>query len=131
MAKVREYDRLVSLLARSLKYEGLSQKDAEKIVREHAESEAKRQRTIPLYVLRSDWVRLGKAKAHKNINEYIANGSLHQMDFEEFEETKSFFRRMYQSVRRRRRENRMKREAEKAEKAKRKALKDNRGGAHE
>ena len=122
MAKMREYDRLTMLLAKCLKYEGLSQKDAERIVREHAETEAKKQRTIPLYVLRTDWERLKKAKAHKNINEYIANGSLHQMDFDEFEETKGFFRRMYQSIRRHCRANKMKREAEKAERAqKRKA----------
>lgn len=96
---MREYDRLTMLLAKCLRWDGLSQKEAEKIVRNHAETEAKKQRTLPVVVLRREWERLKTAKAHKNINEYIANGDLPQMDFEEFEATKSFFKRMYQNVR--------------------------------
>ena len=96
---MREYDRLTRLLAQCLKWDGLSQKEAEKIVRNHAESEAKKQRKLPVEILRFEWERLKTAKAHKNINEYIANGDLPQMDFEEFEATKSFFKQMYQNVR--------------------------------
>lgn len=106
MAKMREYDRLVMLLAKCLKYDGLSQKEAEAIVREHAETESKRKNTLPLLILRSEWERLKNAKAHRNINQYVADGLMPEMDFEEFEETKGIFKQMYRNVRKHIRETR-------------------------
>lgn len=100
MAKVRELDRLIHAVACCVQNEGESLHDAEKRVRRIAEEQQRIEGRPALIIVREMWARFKKAHAHKDVNDFIANGQMPPCDYEEFDKRKAALKIFHRNARR-------------------------------
>lgn len=110
MAKVREYDRLVRLIAESVMAAGREKvSQAEADVRREIEQVARQHTLAPLVVARGLWATFKERGARKTINRWLKNGVIEAVSPTEFERRREILDRYQKNARRvlrKRKENR-------------------------
>lgn len=101
MAKVREYDRLVRLIAESVMATGKeSLKQAEMDVRREIEQVARQHTLVPLVVARGLWFTLKRRGARATINQWIGNGEVPPYSAQEYEKIRTILDKYQKGARR-------------------------------
>lgn len=101
MAKVREYDRLVRLIAESVMATGREKiAQAEADVRREIEQVARQHTLAPLVVARGLWQTLKQRGARATLNGWIGNGEIPPQSAQEYEKILSILNRYQKGARR-------------------------------
>lgn len=106
---MRETDKLIQLLAESVRKPGESLRLAIRDVRNEVERTARKNNTTPLVVARELWATFKERGARKTINRWLRNGVIEAVSPTEFERRREILDRYQKNARRvlrKRKENR-------------------------
>lgn len=97
---MRETDKLIQLLAESVRKPGESRKNAESDVRREVEIVARRHNTTSLVVARELWATFKERGARKTINRWLKDGVIEAVSPTEFERRREILDRYQKNARR-------------------------------